>query len=92
MITNFEIFESRLTIPRIKLNGVYYHGSSIRDDSDLIYVFSVGHSDWNATWVSDDENISKQFSYEACGQEDIKVIYKVKTKDINATKNGTEFL
>jgi hypothetical protein len=80
MITNFKLFESRLTIPRIKINGIYYHGSSIRDDSDLIYGFRIGYSDWDTTWVSSDENISEEFSYESCGSEDIKVIYRVKVK------------
>jgi hypothetical protein len=80
IITKYKLFEGRLIIPRIKINGIYYHGSSIQDESDLIYSFSLGHSEWDATWVSSYENISEKFSYEVCDSDDIKVIYKVKVK------------
>lgn len=80
IITDFKLFESRLTIPRKRLGGIYYHGSCMSDDSGLFNEFYVGYADWDAIWVSDDEHISEEFSEWHANDEDVRVVYRVKVK------------
>ena len=70
--------ESIGRIKKTKLNGTYYHGTSIGQDDDLFSEFKIGHSDWDAVWFSSDEYISEQFAEDSYRDDnEIKAIYEV---------------
>ena len=55
MIKKFNLFESVNYIPKIRMNGEYYHGT-ILQDNEIITNLHLGYSDFDAIWVTDDEN------------------------------------
>lgn len=88
----FKLFERINRIPRKKLNDIYYHGYSVNEnDNDLFTEFDTNYSDWNATWVTDNESIADEFSEQYETEKSIRVIYKVlvKTSGIAVIDNDT---
>lgn len=77
----FENFLNESRIPRIRLNGEYYHGSVIQD-KEFWYHLNPRHSDWDAVWFSSKENVSEEFAEEAYRDEktEVKVVFKVNIK------------
>lgn len=77
-----EIIEEAIgRIKKIKLNGTYYHGTSIQEDDNLFNEFNPQYSDWEATWFSNDESIAIDFADSAHREEnEIQAIYKVTLK------------
>jgi len=53
MIKKFNLFESVNYIPKIRMNGEYYHGT-ILQDNEIITNLHLGYSDFDAIWVTDD--------------------------------------
>jgi hypothetical protein len=80
MIIKFNLFESVNYIPRIKMNGVYYHGTIIQDN-ELITELTMGYSDFDAIWVTDNEKIAEEFAKDKqYDDNEIVVVYKVIVK------------
>lgn len=77
MISNFKFFESVNYIPRIKMNGEYYHGT-ILQEKELITELKIGYSDFDAIWVTDNEDIAEKFAEDKQYDDDeIIAVYKV---------------
>jgi len=77
MIKKFNLFESVNYIPKIRMNGEYYHGT-ILQDNEIITNLHLGYSDFDAIWVTDDENIAEEFAEDKkYDKTDIIVVYKV---------------
>ncbi len=73
--------ESIGRIRKLKLNGTYYHGTSIGSEDDLFSEFNPGHSDWDAVWFASDENISEEFAENSYRDDnEIKAVYEVNLK------------
>lgn len=75
-----EVIEEAIgRIKKIKLNGIYYHGTAVQAEDDLFSEFNPGYSDWDATWFSSDENIAEEFA-DTAGRDDSETtaIYRVK--------------
>ena len=71
--------EGRLSIPKTKLNGVFYHGSILLEDDDLFDEFDLGYSDWDAIWLADNETVAEEFSDWRGGYDnEIKLVFRVK--------------
>lgn len=73
--------ESIGRIRKTKLNGTYYHGTSVGSNDDLFSEFNPGHSDWDAVWFASDENISEEFAENSYRDDnEIKAVYEVSLK------------
>ena len=71
--------EGRLSIPKTKLNGIFYHGSIVLEDDDLFDEFDLGYSDWDAIWLADNETVAEEFSDWRGGYDnETKVVFRVK--------------
>lgn len=72
--------EDRLYIPKTKLSGIFYHGSLINGDDDIFNELNLGYSDWDAIWLTDDENIAEEFSEWHSGVYDneTRLVFRVK--------------
>jgi len=83
MIKYFKIFEGVGRIPRKSINGIYYHGFSLDQESentDLFNELKILY-DWEAIWVTEEETISEEFSeWKMNNDDDIKVVYQVQVK------------
>lgn len=76
-----ELQEAVGRIKKTKLDGEYYHGTSIGENDDLFHEFNIGHSDWDAVWFSSDEYIAEEFSENSYRDDnEIKVVYQVNLK------------
>jgi len=77
----FEAYICESRIPRIRLNGEYYHGSVIQNN-EFFNDLDPSYSGWDAVWFSSEESVSQEFSEEACRDEDneVKVLFKVNIK------------
>ena len=78
--TSSKIINSMKNIP---ISGTFYHGSYINDEHGLSIIkeFEFGYSDYNAIWITDDENIAKLFTkYNSTSNNDIQCVYKIKVK------------
>lgn len=65
-------------IKKVKLNGTFYHGTSIGSDDELFSEISPSYSDWEASWFSSEESISEEFADNTYRDEnEVKVVYKV---------------
>jgi hypothetical protein len=74
-------------INNIEIDNIVYHGS-IRNINNDINDLSLGYSDWEAIWVTSEENIAKEFSDFPTADE-VQIIYKIKLtiKDIADINN-----
>jgi hypothetical protein len=81
MITTFKIFEGVGRIPRKKLDGIFYHGFTIADDSGLFDELSTNQSDWEAVWVAEEEWVAEEFSdWKSYSDDEMKVVYQIQVK------------
>ena len=81
MIKHFKIFEGVGRIPRTSVNGIYYHGFYVEDDSGLFDELNTGCSDYDAVWVTEEETIADEFTdYNSYSDNSIKVVYQVQVK------------
>jgi len=71
------INESRFSIPKTKLNGIFYHGSILLEDDDLFNEFDFSRSDWDAIWLADDEAVADEFSGWGGYDDGIRVVFRV---------------
>lgn len=73
--------ESRLKIPKIKLNGTFYHGSFVGENDDLFDELRVDYSDYGAIWVADEETVAEEFSeWHSSDKKDIRFVFSIKIK------------
>lgn len=86
---NIKLFEQYIAeyvvkIPKIKITGIFYHGSIVGKDDDIFTNFNIGHYDWNAIWFASDEFIAEEFASWrgdwGDNSDEIKVCYKVSIK------------
>lgn len=79
---NSYINESRKPkIYKIKMDGIFYHGTTLRDDDTEIFDEpSVRHGDYDAVWFTDEEHIAEEFA-DNWGEDNTCVIYRVKIKE-----------
>jgi len=68
-----------MKVPKIRINGEFYHGTVVTG-SNLIYTFNSDYSDWDAVWVTNDEEIAEEFADNWRNETDILAIYKVHVK------------
>lgn len=81
MIKNYKLFESVGRLRRLRLNDIYYHGwgmDNSDEEIDLWNEFGFGYSDYEAMWVTEEEQIAEEFS--DWRGADIRVVYKVQVK------------
>lgn len=78
------IAEYAMKIPKLRINGIFYHGSVIEEGEDIFRDFHLGYFDWNAIWFSVDEYIAEEFSaWRGDWSEDstqIRICYQVNIK------------
>lgn len=66
----------------------FYHGSVINESFDykLIEYLDPQYSDFEASWITDDEYIAQQFSLEWYGEQELPVVYKLDVSLNNVAK------
>jgi hypothetical protein len=66
-------------IEKIKIDGIYYHGTTYDKKEGKFTSFDTGYSDFNATWFCDDEHIAEMFSDNKSDYfgKTIQIVYKV---------------
>jgi len=71
--------ESDVEIPSTYINDIVYHGTALNPNEDSLFdEFKIGHSDWDAIWVSEQEEISEEFAEEKKHEDDIEILYRIK--------------
>ena len=78
--SEFDEEEYSLDLDTIELDGIYYHGTSLDKDDDFFQDFELGHSDWEAVWFSDNENIAEDFGDNWGNDDNVVIIYLVEIK------------
>jgi len=69
-----EIGGESIDMPITSVSGTFYHGTSFDKDEEPFDSFSIDMSDYPAVWVTDDEEIAKEF---ASNREGIPVLYTI---------------
>lgn len=71
-------------ISKTKIDDEFYHGTSIAADDDL-FEPSIGYSDYDALWVTDELEIAHEFA-ENSNWGDESIIYATFKTEIRSTK------
>lgn len=67
----------------LTLDGYFYHGTVLRKDEELIEKLETGYSDYDAIWVSSEEDVADDFSDQFGVEEgEIRCIYKIKLDNV----------
>lgn len=79
-----------MKIPKIKIDGVFYHGTMIDPEEGIFSEFNADYSEYPAIWFTSDLSVAKEFSEWKDLEGYINVVYQIKVQSNKIAKISYE--